>query len=133
MSILTGAQASYFQQGLAADMPTAPSNVAADAVAIYFQTDTHLWFMWTSVDWIPMEGAPDIQLTGSPDYKLQYSLDGGTTWTDITGWDTNFPLAVAHYAPKIQMNPSYSYPPIPQYLTTGPSAGADYVYEPAYD
>lgn len=129
MSILTGAGASYFQQGLAAAMPT-PTNVAPDAVAIYYQTDTHLWFAWTSIDWIPLEGAPDIQLTS--DYKLQYSLDGGTTWTDITGWDTNFPLAVQHYAPRIEMDPSLSYPPIPLWAT-GASAGADYLYNPAYD
>src|ERR1035437_1211450 len=130
MAILTGAQASYFQQGVAAAMPTAPSNVAADAVAIFYQTDTHTWWMWTSVDWIQMQGAPDIRMTSG--YILQYSLDG-STWVDITGWDTNFPLAVAHYAPKIQMNPSSSYPPIPEWVACGPSAGADYVYSPAYD
>lgn len=133
MAILTGAGASYFQQGVASAMPTAPSNVAASAVALYYQTDTHLWFQWTSVDWIELASAPDIRLTGSPDYKLQYSLDGGTTWTDITGWDTNFPLAVQHYAPKMQMDPALSYPPIPLWVTSGPSAGADYQYSPAYD
>ena len=130
MAILTGAGASYFQQGAAAAMPTAPSNIAADAVAIFYQTDTHTWWMWTSVSWIQMQGAPDIRMTSG--YILQYSLDG-STWTDITGWDTNFPLAVAHYAPKIQMNPSYSYPPIPEWVASGASAGADYVYSPAYD
>src|ERR1035437_8307382 len=131
MAILTGAGASYFQQGVAAAMPTAPSNVAADAVAIYFQTDTLTWWMWTSVNWIQMQGAPNIRMTS--DYKLQYSLDGGSTWTDITRWDTNFPLGIVHYAPKIEMNPAYSYPPIPEWVASGPSAGADYVYSPAYD
>jgi len=126
-TILTGAGASYFWQGLATAVPNPPTNVAPDAAVIAYYTDQHTWWMWSGADWIQIQGAPDIQLTS--DYKLQYSLDGGSTWTDITGWDTNFPKAVAHYAPKIQMDPAYSYPPIP-ILT---SAGTDYEYDPAYD
>jgi hypothetical protein len=111
-------------------MPTAPSNTAPDAVVVAHQTDTNLWYLWDGVAWQQLQGAPNIRLTGGPDdYFLQWSIDSGITWTDVTGWDANFPLAVAHYAPKIQMVADLTYPPIPQLNT----AGTDYIYSPAYD
>lgn len=126
MAILTGAGASYFWQGLATAMPS-PTNVAPDAVVLAHQTDTHDWYGWDGSVWQLLQSVPMLRLSGA--FELQYSLDAGVTWTTITGWDTNFPLAVQHYAPKIVMQPGYSYPPIPSIA----SGGADYVYSPAYD
>ena len=126
MAILTGAQASYFWQGLATAMPT-PTNTAPDAVVLARQTDTTAWLLWDGSFWNDLPFAPILRLTSA--YELQYSLDGGTTWTAITGWDTNFPLAVQHYAPKIVMQAGYSYPPIPSIA----SGGADYVYSPPFN
>ena len=128
MAILTGAQASYFWQGLATAMPS-PTNVAPDAVVLAHQTDTNLFFAWDGAIWQEIEGVPTLQLTDEPDYHLQYSVDGGVTWTTITGWDTNFPLAVQHFAPKIEMVSGLSYPPIPSMA----SGGADYVYSPPFN
>jgi len=128
MAILTGANASYFWQGLATAMPT-PTNVAPDAAVIAHQTDSNLWFVWDGAIWNEIEGNPTLQLSAGPGYHLQVTLDGGVTWNTITGWDTNFPLAVQHAAPKIVMDPAYSYPPIPSMA----SGGADYVYDPAYN
>lgn len=127
MSILTGAGASYFWQGLATAMPTSPSNTAPDAVVLARQTDTLAWYIWDGTAWDQLAAPPDIRLTS--DYDLEYSLDGGTTWTSVTDWATNFPLAVQHFAPKITMVPGLSYPPIPSIA----SGGADYVYDPAYN
>jgi hypothetical protein len=132
MSVLTGAPASYFWQGVATAMPTAPDNTAPNAVVVAHQTDANLWYLWDGTAWQQLQGAPNIRLTHdteSGNYFLQYSLDGGTTWTDVTAWDVNFPKAVQHFAPKITMNPLYTYPPIPEMLT----GGDDYVYDPAYD
>jgi len=127
LTTLTGGAASYFWQGLATAMPTGFTNTAPDTVILARQTDTARWFVWDGVsDWQQIEGEPDLRL--SSDYKLQYSLDG-VTYTDISGWDTNFPLAVQHYAPKIEMVPGLSYPPIPSMA----SGGADYVYSPPYN
>jgi len=130
MSVLTGAPASYFWQGVATAMPTAPSNIAPHAVAIGHQTDTQTWWEWDGTAWNQIQGAPNLRLyvDDAGNYLLQYSLDGGTTWTDVTGWDTNFPLAVQHWAPKIVMVEGLTYPPIPEMLT----AGDDYVYNPPY-
>jgi hypothetical protein len=129
LTTLTGGAASYFWQGLATALPTGFTNTAPDTVILAHTTDTHVWFIWDGSDWQPIEGIPNLQLTGSPDYKLQFSLDDGATWSDITGWDTNFPLAVQHYAPKIVMQAGYSYPPIPSMA----SGGADYVYSPPFN
>jgi hypothetical protein len=127
LTTLTGGGASYFWQGLATGMPTGFTNTAADTVILARQTDTLQWFGWDGTGWQQIVGEPDLRLTA--DYKLQYSVDGGATWTDITGWDTNFPLAVQHYAPKIVMVPGLSYPPIPSMA----SGGADYSYSPPYN
>ena len=128
MPIVTGAAASYFWQGTGA-LPAGFSNTAPDAVVLAHTLDDSKWWIWDGTAWDQLQGAPDIQLTGSPNYILQFSLDGGITWTDITGWDTNFPLAVQHYAPKIVMQAGYSYPPIPSIA----SGGADYVYSPPFN
>jgi len=128
MPILTGAAASYFWQGTGA-LPAGFSNTAPDAVVLAHTLDDSKWWIWDGTAWDEIQGTPNIQLTGSPDYKLQFSLDGGITWTDITGWDTNFPLAVQHVAPKIVMQAGYSYPPIPSIA----SGGADYVYSPPFN
>jgi|ERR1019366_8808681 hypothetical protein len=128
MAILTGAQASYFWRGLATAMPT-PTNTAPDAVVLAQQTDTADWFAWDGATWNLIQTPPTLRLTGSPSYELQYSLDGGATWTTITGWDTNLPLAVQHFAPKIEMVPGLIYPPIPSMA----SGGADYIYSPPYN
>ena len=128
MAILTGAQASYFWQGLATAMPS-PTNVAPDAVVLAHQTDTNLFLAWDGATWVEIEGVPTLQLTAGPSYELQWTVDGGVTWHTITGWDTNFPLAVQHYAPKIVMQAGYSYPPIPSIA----SGGADYVYSPPFN
>lgn len=126
MAILTGAGASYFWQGLATAMPS-PTNTAPDAVVLARQTDTLNWYIWDGAAWDQLHSAPVMRLSGA--YELQYSLDGGVTWTTITGWDTNFPLAVQHHAPKITMVPGLTYPPIPSMA----SGGADYVYSPPFN
>ena len=126
MAILTGAPASYFWQGVATAMPT-PTNTAPDAVVIARQTDTLDWFAWDGTSWDLIQSPPVMRLSSA--YELQYSMDSGVTWTTITGWDTNFPLAVQHSAPKILMDPAYSYPPIPSIA----SGGADYVYSPPFN
>lgn len=128
MAILTGAGASYFWQGTGA-LPAGFSNTAPDAVVLAHTTDTHQWWIWDGASWDEIQGVPTLQLTAAPNYHLQYSLDGGVTWTTITGWDTNFPLAVQHYAPRIEMVAGLSYPPIPSMA----SGGADYVYSPPFN
>ena len=130
LTTLTGGAASYFWQGLATAMPTGFTNTAPDTVVLAHQTDTLQWFVWDGVAWAQITGEPDLRLTDEAGgYKLQYSVDGGATWTDITGWDTNFPLAVQHFAPKIVMVPGLIYPPIPSMA----SGGADYVYSPPFN
>lgn len=129
LTTLTGGAASYFWQGLATAMPTGFTNTAPDTVIVAHQYDTLKWFMWDGSVWQEIQSAPVLQLTGGPAYELQYSLDDGTTWTTISGWDTNLPLAVQHFAPKIVMDPAYSYPPIPSMA----SGGADYVYSPPFN
>jgi len=130
LTTLTGGAASYFWQGLATAMPSGFTNTAPDTVILARQTDTLQWFGWDGSAWVQITGEPDLRLTDEAGgYKLQYSTDGGATWTDITGWDTNFPLAVQHFAPKIEMVPGLSYPPIPSMA----SGGADYVYSPPYN
>lgn len=128
MPILTGAGASYFWQATGA-LPAGFSNTAPDAVVLAHTLDDSKWWVWDGTAWDEIQGTPNIQLTSGPNYKLQFSLDGGITWTDITGWDTNFPLAVQHYAPKIEMVAGLSYPPIPSMA----SGGADYVYSPPFN
>lgn len=127
MPILTGGGASYFWQGLATAMPAGFTNTAPDTVVLAHQYDTLRWFAWDGTIWQEIQEAPDMQLTAA--YELQYSLDHGTTWTTISGWDTNFPLGVQHYAPRIEMVAGLSYPPIPSMA----SGGADYVYSPPYN
>lgn len=56
---------------------------------------------------------------------LQYSLDGGTTWTDVTDWATNFPLCVRSAQARVVMQ-SDVYPPIPEETPDG----ANWVYSP---
>lgn len=129
LTTLTGGAASYFWQGLATAMPTGFTNTAPDTVVLARQTDTEKWFVWDGAFWDQVKGEPTLQLTAGPDYHLQYSLDSGVTWITITGWDTNFPLAVQHFAPKIEMVAGLSYPPIPSMA----SGGADYAYSPPYN
>ena len=56
---------------------------------------------------------------------LQYSLDGGTTWTDVTDWAVNFPLCVRSAQARVVMEPD-TYPPIPQETPDG----TNWVYSP---
>jgi hypothetical protein len=56
---------------------------------------------------------------------LQYSLDGGTTWTDVTGWATNFPLCVRSAQARVVMQED-TYPPIPEETPDG----MNWVYSP---
>lgn len=126
LTTLTGGGASYFWQGTEANLPTGFTNTAPDTVILARASDTARWFVWDGIEWSQVEGEPDLRL--SSDYKLQYSLNG-VDYEDISGWDTNFPLAVQHYAPKIEMVPGLSYPPIPSMA----SGGADYVYNPPYN
>lgn len=69
--------------------------------------------------------APQFRLTAG--CGLQYSLDGGTTWLDVTDWATNFPLCVRASQAHVEMDPAYSYPPIPVENGTG----TDWVYTPS--
>jgi hypothetical protein len=56
---------------------------------------------------------------------LQYSLDGGTTWIEVTDWATNFPLGVRSAQARVLMQ-SDVYPPIPEETPDG----ANWVYSP---
>jgi hypothetical protein len=69
-----------------------------------------------------------LQMQLTADCKLQYSLDGGSTWVDVTNWPTDFPTCVAGNTPRIQMQAGYTYPPVPEVNGTGD----DYVYSPAF-
>lgn len=71
-------------------------------------------------------GACMFRLTAS--CLLQYSLDGGTTWTDVTDWTTNFPTCVASNTPRIVMQAGEEDPPIPEITPDG----MDYVYSPPF-
>jgi len=57
---------------------------------------------------------------------LQYSLDGGTIWVDVTDWTINFPLCVRSNQARVVMDPAYSDPPIPEQIT----GNTDWVYAP---
>ena len=56
---------------------------------------------------------------------LQYSVDGGTTWVDVTDWGVNFPLCVRSNQARVVMQ-SDVYPPIPEETPDG----ANWVYSP---
>jgi len=56
---------------------------------------------------------------------LQYSLDGGTTWIDVTDWGTNFPRCVRANQARVVMQPD-TYPPIPEETPDG----TNWVYSP---
>ena len=56
---------------------------------------------------------------------LQYSLDGGSTCTDVTGWATNFPLCVRAAQARVVMQTD-TYPPVPEETPDG----MDWVYSP---
>ena len=56
---------------------------------------------------------------------LQYSVDGGTTWVDVTDWGVNFPLCVRSNQARVIMQ-SDVYPPIPEETPDG----ANWVYSP---
>ena len=56
---------------------------------------------------------------------LQYSLDGGTTWIDVTGWATNFPPCVRAAQARVVMQAD-TYPPIPEETPDG----TNWVYSP---
>lgn len=57
---------------------------------------------------------------------LQYSLDGGLSWTDVTDWATNFPLCVRSAQARVVMQPD-TYPPIPEETPDG----TNWVYSPS--
>jgi hypothetical protein len=59
---------------------------------------------------------------------LQYSVDGGTTWIDVTDWGVNFPICVASNTPKIVMQSGEQDPPIPEVN----AERTDYVYSPPF-
>lgn len=68
-------------------------------------------------------GACMFRLTAS--CLLQYSLDGGTTWIDVTDWGLNFPLCVRSAQARVVMQPD-TYPPIPEETPDG----ANWIYSP---
>jgi len=68
-------------------------------------------------------GACMFRLTAS--CMLQYSLDGGTTWIDVTDWGTNFPLCVRANQARVVMQAD-TYPPIPEETPDG----TNWVYSP---
>ena len=57
---------------------------------------------------------------------LQYSLDGGTTWVDVTDWATNFPLCVRENQARVVMQAD-TYPPVPEETADG----TNWVYSPS--
>lgn len=69
-------------------------------------------------------GACMFRLTAS--CMLQYSLDGGTTWTDVTDWGINFPLCVRSAQARVVMQPD-TYPPVPQETADG----TNWIYSPS--
>ena len=68
--------------------------------------------------------APEFRLTA--ECGLQYSLDGGTSWLDVTDWSTQFPLCVRSNQARVVMAAGYSDPPIPELITDG----TDWLYSP---
>jgi hypothetical protein len=56
--------------------------------------------------------APQFRL--AVDGPLQYSLDGGTTWLDVTDWTANLPDIIHDTQARVLMTADLSYPPIPQ-------------------
>jgi len=56
---------------------------------------------------------------------LQYSLDGGTTWVDVTDWALNFPLCVRENQARVVMQADI-YPPVPEETPDG----TNWVYSP---
>lgn len=68
-------------------------------------------------------GACMFRLTAS--CLLQYSLDGGATWIDVTDWATNFPLCVRSNQARVVMQAD-TYPPVPEETPDG----ANWVYSP---
>jgi hypothetical protein len=69
--------------------------------------------------------APQFRLTA--ECGLQYSLDGGTTWLDVTDWSTNFPLCVRSNQAHVVMQAGYDHPPVPEWN----GDGTDWVYSPS--
>ena len=69
--------------------------------------------------------APEFRLTAG--CGLQYSLDGGTTWLDVTDWATNFPLCVRSSQARAVMQAGYDHPPVPEWNEDG----TDWVYSPS--
>jgi len=69
-------------------------------------------------------GACMFRLTAS--CMLQYSLDSGATWIDVTDWGTNFPLCVRANQARVVMQPD-TYPPIPEETPDG----TNWVYSPS--
>lgn len=67
----------------------------------------------------------EFQLTS--DGELQYSIDGGATWSDVSGWATNFPLAVRANQAHTAMQSGDASPPIPQLN----EAGTDWLWTPS--
>ena len=64
MSILTGAAASYYWQGLEADLPT-PTNVAPNTICRAYTTDTQLWRSWNGTKWILEDVASPAPVDGN--------------------------------------------------------------------
>ena len=56
---------------------------------------------------------------------LQYSLDGGSSWTDVTDWATNFPLCVRSNQARVVMQLD-TYPPVPEETPDG----TNWMYSP---
>jgi len=69
--------------------------------------------------------APEFRLTA--ECGLQYSLDGGTTWLDVTDWGENFPLCVRSNQARVVMQTGYDHPPVPEWTEDG----TDWVYSPS--
>lgn len=66
--------------------------------------------------------APEFHLP--VDGPLQYSLDGGSTWIDVTGWSANLPDIVHDLQARVVMDPAYDHPPIPEEI----GSGTDWLY-----
>lgn len=61
---------------------------------------------------------PPMQLQLSATGVLQTSNDGGSTWTDVSGWVDNLPDTVHHVQARVLMEPD-TYPPVPQETPDG--------------
>jgi len=62
-------------------------------------------------------GAP-MQIQLSATGVLQTSNDGGSTWTDVSGWVDNLPDTVRRLQARVLMEPD-TYPPVPQETPDG--------------